>query len=87
MMLFFWDVMRRELSVSCCDSLLMIHVPSVPLLSVKFSTEGDGVLVYSCATYIFIHAYHSSHLHTGWLSTIQMKDRSFGWGRGDFRRR
>lgn len=57
--------MRRELSVSCYDSLLMIHVICVPLSSFKFSTEGDGVLVYFCATYIFIHAYHS--IHTGWL--------------------
>jgi len=51
---------RRELSVSCYDSLLMIHVICVPLSSFKFSTEGDGVLVYFCATYIFIHAYHNT---------------------------
>jgi hypothetical protein len=50
--------------LAAADDSRHLDAPS----SSKFSSEGDGVLVYFCATYVFIHAYYSTYIQVGFSS-------------------
>lgn len=68
MMRFFGMSCGRELSVSCCDSLLMIHVSRVPLPSVMFQLKGT-VFWFTLVqhTYLSTHTTVVTYIQVGFL--------------------
>lgn len=78
-MRFVWDVVRPRVSVSCCDSLLMIHVPRVPLPSVKFQLKGT-VFWFTLVqhTYLSTHTTVVTYIQVGFLLYKRKIDHSDG---------
>jgi len=50
--------------LAAADNSRPLDAPS----SLNFHLKGDGVLVYFCATYVFINAYFSTYIQVGFLA-------------------